>query len=458
MPSLKLHRRAMLRGMLGGAAVGVGLPLLDVFLDDHGEALANGDGLPQRFGIFYWGNGNIPSRWTPTGAGFGDDWQLSPQLMPLAGVKNDISVITGMVVKCKALQAHGSGVGGILTGSDLIDAAGRFAGPTIDHTISEQFKSTTRFMSVHTSCELNNADTGTGPSYSYVDSNTQNSAIASPRKLFERLFGPDFRAPGAPPVFDPTIGLRRSVLDAVNDDAARLTPRLGVADRIRLEQHLEGIRALELQLDKIEQGVDPLVFSACGQPPLPREFAPVEGRWDLQAMNDVVCDLLVMAMLCDQTRVFGHWFSGSVSNILYANVPAGYHTLTHDEGDGTIGYQREVDKIVTQIMTAFATLVRKMGEANEGTTGVSLLQRSIVLCTSDCSLGRQHRQDEYPLILAGTGCGVLKQGQHLRLPGENASRVPLTLARAMGLNRMTSFGTNAGQSSSLLNEILARPV
>jgi len=41
-------RRAVLRGMAGGAAVTVGLPLLDLFLNDSGTALAQGGPLPVR--------------------------------------------------------------------------------------------------------------------------------------------------------------------------------------------------------------------------------------------------------------------------------------------------------------------------------------------------------------------------------------------------------------------------
>lgn len=41
-----LNRRLMLRGMMSGAAVSVGLPLLDCFLNSNGTALADGNKLP----------------------------------------------------------------------------------------------------------------------------------------------------------------------------------------------------------------------------------------------------------------------------------------------------------------------------------------------------------------------------------------------------------------------------
>ena len=51
-----LNRRRALRGLLGGAAVAIGLPLLEAH--QH-RARAQDSGFPQRLGIFYWGNGNL---------------------------------------------------------------------------------------------------------------------------------------------------------------------------------------------------------------------------------------------------------------------------------------------------------------------------------------------------------------------------------------------------------------
>ena len=55
-------RRALLRGMLGGAAVSVALPFLDIFLNDHGTALASGAPLPLRFGTWFWAMGHTPNQ------------------------------------------------------------------------------------------------------------------------------------------------------------------------------------------------------------------------------------------------------------------------------------------------------------------------------------------------------------------------------------------------------------
>lgn len=56
-----IHRRTVLKGLLGGSLVNVALPFLDCMLNDHGTALAaTGSALPVRFGTWYWGMGHTP--------------------------------------------------------------------------------------------------------------------------------------------------------------------------------------------------------------------------------------------------------------------------------------------------------------------------------------------------------------------------------------------------------------
>ena len=93
----------MLRGVLGGSAVAVGLPWLEVFAGRpaYAESL-----FPTRFGVWFWGNGNRPDQWMPTGEGIGDAWSLSEELAPLAAVKHKLAVVTGMAVKVPNYIPH----------------------------------------------------------------------------------------------------------------------------------------------------------------------------------------------------------------------------------------------------------------------------------------------------------------------------------------------------------------
>lgn len=90
--ALDLSRRTAMKGLLGGAAVTVGLPLLDCFLDVNGTAMAaTGAPVPIRFGTWFWGLGVNPNRWFPDTAGA--DYDLKPELAPIAALRHKINVM-----------------------------------------------------------------------------------------------------------------------------------------------------------------------------------------------------------------------------------------------------------------------------------------------------------------------------------------------------------------------------
>src|SRR5688572_1590369 len=116
-----IQRRTVLRGLACGLPVAVGLPILEAQLNTNGTAFAQGEPLPRRFGVFFWGNGRgvEAERWNP--AQSGADWQLSPQLEPLADYKNYLNVVSGTRVRLSnSPQGHHKGTVGILSGRDFI--------------------------------------------------------------------------------------------------------------------------------------------------------------------------------------------------------------------------------------------------------------------------------------------------------------------------------------------------
>lgn len=435
----RLSRRTMLRGVLAGAAVSVGLPLLDVMLNDTGTALAGGAPLPKRFGIFFWGNGILPDRWVP--AGTGPTWEPSPQLMPLSSMKKKISVVSGMKVYTGNTVPHGSGPVGMLSGAPFPkDDSNTFQLPSIDQVIANEIGDATRFRSLELGVQRSSS------SLSYNGLHSTNPQEWSPRALFDRVFGGGFTAPGDTPKADPRLGLRRSVLDAISADAKRLEGKLGAADKARLDQHLTGIQKLESQLKKFEE--NPPTLAACKVPAEPADDYPdIDGRPQLATVSRMMSDILAMALACDQTRVFSMWFSTPVNNLLYPNAKAGHHQLTHDEP----AEQPQVFDILSYVMTELNYLLTTLDGVKEGDT--TLLDNSVVLATSDCSYGKAHSIEDYPILLAGSCGGTLKAGVHYRSPAsENTSKVLLSLARAMGLS-MSEYGLEGGHVTDSLSAI-----
>jgi hypothetical protein len=434
-----LSRRTLLRGMLGGSAVSLALPPLDAFFDGHGRAYASTGEFPTRFGLFFWGNGILPDRWIP--AQSGAEWALSEQLAPLANVREHLTLVSGTEVKVSNIDAHISGPAGLLSGrSNIIrDGGYTFAAPTLDQLVAAELGASTRFRSIEVGVQPGLV----GLSFNGPDS--RNPPETSAAALFDRLFGAGFRLPGEEPIYDPTLALRRSVLDAVLADASALEGRLGAVDKARLDQHMTAVRALELRIARMEE--DPPELAACLRPEAPPEVPDVEGRVQMRARSAVLSELVAMAFACDLTRSLSFWYSDPLSDVLYAGATAGHHQLTHDEP----GDQPQVHDILLEIMGSFADLIEALRAIPEGDGTV--LDHSAILGTTDVSYGRTHQIDEFPMLIAGSACGRLKTGQHYRSSTkENAGKVPLSILRALGINA-GSFGIDDAYTADGLSAI-----
>ena len=418
--SRPLNRRTFLRGMLGGAAVSVGLPALNVFLNANGTAYASEGAFPVRFGLFFWGNGILPARWVPQLDG--EDYALSDQLAPLESIKDVLTVVTGMEIKTPNVEPHRSGAAGILTGHPLLitETGDTAMAPSIDQVVAAELGSATRFRSLEYGAQARGG-------YSFNGPDNRNPPESNAYALFERIFGAGFREPGDMTEIDPTIALRRSVLDAVSEDVTRFSSRLGAEDQLRLDQHLTGIRDLELRLARLAEG--PPDYESCRRADEPlADYPDIEGRPQLAEENRAMCDIVALALACDQTRVVSNFITEPLNNLLFEGTTAGHHQLTHDEP----GDQPEVHSIVLQIMDEYRYMVEAFRAIPEGDG--TLLDNSVLVGTSDVSSGRTHSFDEFPLLFAGNACGRLRNGFHYRSGGgENTSKFMLSMIRAAGV-------------------------
>lgn len=426
------NRRTLLRGMLAGAGVAVALPALEAMLNGNGDAYADGSGFPKRFGWWFFGNGVHPDQWVPEKSG--EDWELSPQLAPLAPNKDYVTAVSGLKVYHVNSVPHGSGPAGILTGSPLGKAgdnfgSSTFGAKTLDQIYADAVGNETRFKSLELAIER----TDKTLSYSGSGEGAANAPQHNPTEVFNRLFGNGFVEPGDTPIIDPKLGLRRSVLDAIGTDAQELQKRLGQSDKQRIEQHFTNIRTLEKQLAKLEE--DPPNLAGCKKPNSPLADYPDEGGIpQLKAINEVMSDMLAMALACDLTRSFSVMFSRPLSNLLYSGNTAGHHQLTHDE----VGDQPMVNKIVVESMAGLNYFLSAMRKVTEGSE--TLLDHSALLVFSDCSYGKSHAIDNYPLLMCGGASGRLKKGYHYQSPAaENASKLGFSILRMLDIPA-TEFG------------------
>ena len=184
-----LSRRTILRGILGGTSVAIGLPVLEAMLDAHGEALAGGQPFPRRFGVFFWGNGVPPAAWVPPTEG--DAWMPSPCLAPLhdAGVAPWVSVVSGTSAG-GAIPDHSSSMAMVLSGHSALPG---YPGagvplPSCDQIAADHLGAQTLFRSLEIS--VSRAPNLSGfvdpdASASWRDGNLL-PGETSPRALFDR--------------------------------------------------------------------------------------------------------------------------------------------------------------------------------------------------------------------------------------------------------------------------------
>ncbi len=444
-----LPRRTVLRGLLGGSAVALALPMLEVMLDPNGDRMADGQELPVRFVSWFWGNGKKNARWNPDVTGV--DYDLKEQLQPLAAVKPYVSVLTNFDNKAGyGRRGHHDGVAGFFSGHPFIELdpmganyASKFGGPSIDQVIADviEAQSPTYLKSLQVAVSKR-VTKGEGPTLEFLSHRGPDQPMQqkfNPVEVYDQLFG------NFTPMEDPSGDLRLMMLDAVMEDAAQLEKRLGAADKLRLESHLEGIAQLQKQIAALPP--------ACTPPPGPTVTnEDVNGDEPLTAVAHVMSDLVALAFQCDLTRVVSFQHNGSVGGTVFhmTGTSTNMHSLSHDEP----GDQAHVNGAIQECMQNFAYLLDRLVNTAEGSG--NLLDQSVVLCGSDCQEGVNHSSQDQPAIVAGRGGGALTHpGIHYRSGGdENTSDILLSCLQVFDPTA-TEVGSAQGLSTTPLTAIKA---
>ncbi|MBY0511903.1 MAG: DUF1552 domain-containing protein [Rhodospirillaceae bacterium] len=438
-------RRRVLRGLAGGVAASVSVPLLDCFLNTNGTALAGGEALPVRFGTWTWGCGMTSSRWVPKAVGANYDVPI--ELAGIGSLKHKVNILSGFTVKTdgKENKPHVSGAVGIRTGTAPTGPT-IYSQPTIDLLVSDVVGGGTRFRS------LDMAATG-NPEHSYSARSTSviNASIPSAAALYARVFGPDFQNPNAAAFTpDPNTLVRSSVLSVVKDERDAFMKNLGAADRARLDQYFTSVRQLEQQLALQLEKPQPL--KACSVPAAPQDLPPGTEISVVAQNHKLMSAILAHALACNQTRVFNMVFSDFTSSLRKQGSAETHHGITHEEtADPKLGYQVEASWFVEQTMNGWAVFLAALDAIPEGSG--TLLDNTIVFAHSDTQFARSHTLDGIPMMTAGSGGGQLRTGLHIAGNGDAATRAGLTLQQVMKVP-VERWGSGALETAKPISEIL----
>ena len=436
-----INRRTVLKGLMGGTAVTVGLPLLDIFLNSNGDAMADGAALPVAFVSWFQGLGFAPGYWEPKT--LGANYEFGHCLRALTPIKDKVNVYSGMKVYLDghAAGAHGSGPQCIMQGGVADPSL-----PSVDQIIADHIGTRTRFRSLEVSCE------GTQDSLSRRSASAINPSEPSPMALYSRIFGPEFKDPNAADFTpDPAVMARQSVLSAVKEQRQDLDKLVGAADKARLDEYFTSLRQLEQQLDLQLQKPAPL--EACTKTD-PMADGPVATEVEtLSANHRLFAKLAAHAFACDQTHVVNLVFNDMTSSLRRVGSQMIHHIYTHEEAiDEKLGYQPNATYFIMRVMDGFADYLTALNGIREGDG--TLLDRALIFAMTDTGYAKVHSVENMPMFTAGSAGGRMKTGIHFSGKGDPASRVGLTIQQALGLP-LNSWGTDSMATSKSITEVLA---
>ncbi len=441
MKNSSFTRRRLLRGMLQGTGVGVGLPLLDLFLNDNGTAMADGSKLPVCFGTWFWGLGLSLVEWAPEKTG--RDYQLPTHLQVFEPIQDKINLYSGTdLFTDGASGVHKGGPEGQMTGTV---SSKKGYQQSIDSLIAEQLGVRTRFRSIEVSCDGNPAT-----SWSARSTNAMNPAEVSPLSLYQRIFVHGFQDPNAATFTpNPDIMLRKSALSVVKDEREALVKHIGANDKTRLDEFFTSLREMEQRLTLELEKPEPM--KACSVPGAPENEHPGVLVDDSLAVHRQFADLIGHALACGQTQIFNVAFS--IDGVKRGD-PSSHHTYSHEEAlDPQLGYQPMTHWFAMEYMKAFRDMVQALDGIKEGDG--TLLDRTLVMAYTDHGDARLHLLQKMPSFTAGGAGGGMKTGYHIAgADGDSTMRVGLTCLQALGLP-VARWGTGSNRVTNPFTEVLA---
>lgn len=445
-----LHSR---RDFMKLGLAGMALPPLASMLGAQDVVAPAAPGKPARLVTIFFPNGvSLPPEGHPSFKDWhwfphnpGADYVMTKPLQSLAGLRDDISILSGFSHPNLRSNITHSCSAQFLTGED--QSKGYKNSISYDQVLAGQIDGATRFSSIQMSTNGGTGSVGRPAAISVNRDGALLPTMSEPRQIFDRLFTVDER--GAEERAR-DIARDRSILDRVSSRLNRLNGTLGAEDRGHLDAYLTATRSLEKQLGRANDWlnvpkpeIDPGLFDFNAQPT--REL----GTNYLRTMFD----LIHMSLLTDSTRVVTYQMAmenagGRGNNLPYAaGLSLHHHQLSHSASRDEGGWERwaKYDKYLTERLSEFLT---KMAQTPDPLAEGSMLDNTIVLY--GCGTSKTHIGRNYPLVLAGGKNLGIKHGAFHRFDEERPfNDLLLTLLQQAGVET-GSFGDSAGTVDQII--------
>lgn len=416
---MQLSRRRFLRA----AGVSLALPWLESLASARTRAAARP---PRRMVCICTPLGVHPPYFFPEKAG--KDYSATPYLDVFKEMRNDFTVISGLAHP-EVGSSHDS-IFSFLTAAPHPERRAGFRNSiSLDQFAAEHIGGETRFPSLPLSCE--------GFSLSWTRSGAIVPSDSFPSSVFARLFlegRPDEVQAQARRLQD-----GQSILDTVREQARKMQPTLGGADREKLDEYFSSVRELEHRLARSEQWAKKPKPKVDAKPP-----QNIASSADLVGRARLMFDLVHLALQTDSTRLITLMLLGTSQVPPIAGVSQGHHDLSHHgQEPGKIAQLKTVELEKLKTLRDFLLKLRQTREDD-----ASLLERTMVFFSSNLGNASNHSTRNLPVLLAGGG---FKHGQHLAFDPVKPpplSNLYLSMLHRLGIDA-EKFGSSKGTLTGL---------
>lgn len=441
-PRKALHRRTVLRGMLGSA---VALPVLEA-MSLNAKAADAAAAARKRLQVIYTPNGYIMQNFRPTA--LGTNYEITPILKPLEPFRDKFAVLGGFDhVQAEALGDgagdHARCCGTFLTGVHVYKSEAVIKnGISADQVVAREFGKVTQLPSMEIGLEMPSLVGGCDSGYSCAYTNTMSwtgpttplPTSINPREVFERMFGDGDTVDAKTRL----AMLRRqaSLLDFVAEDAKRLSGNLGAADKRKIDEYLTAVREIEQRIQRAEQR-----GAEAALPTMARPSAIPDSYSEYARM---MIDLQVLAFQADQTRVITFMLGreGSPHSYPETGVADGHHPLSHHGNDAD--KMGRLTRINSYHWEQIGYWFKRMSETKEGDK--SLLDSTMILAGASLADPNRHDHRDLGIIVGG---GLIKGGYHARANNVPMTNLLLSMIDILGV-KQDKLGDSTGRVDGLL--------
>jgi hypothetical protein len=432
---MRRSRRDFLGTLTAGAALAPFVP----YLNREAEAQAKP---PVRVLLLFTANGTVPSKYWPTGGETDFTFPAGQITEPLAPFRAKMIYAMGMKRPRAGGGGHESALRTMWTGAGQTGSGGGFGGyangPSVDQIIAKNLpQGLTTFQSLQFGVQHDGP--GANPSVltvmTYAAANQPLAPESNPYTMFNRLMiGSSGQPTGiTPDQLNKIRARRQSVIDLVRDDLRALAPKIDRSDRVKIDQHVTSLQAIEKRLN---MPVTPGSGTSCSAN-APRMGIDLKANESFPELLGIQSSLAVSALACDRTRVASLQWSRSFSQVrhTWVGVSAEHHTLSHMTSANNQNDKYKIDRWYNERMAEF---LHQMDSVQEGAG--TLLDNTMIVYGNDLAEGAPHSVAPAIAWVAGSGGGKLKTGRFLQLPNYDWTQLLVTACHVMGVNNVNQVG------------------